>query len=336
MILVSGGTGLLGSHLLYKLIKENNIVKAIKRPTSNLNNVLKVFYYYDNNAKDIFDKIEWCELDILDADEVNNCMKGITLVYHTAAIVSFVGSEKEQMIKNNVIGTANMVNAALENNIKKFCHVSSIAALGNSDNIIDEKTFRNPNSSYSGYSISKYLSELEVWRAVSEGLNAVIVNPSIILGLCNSQTGSSSIFYNIWKGMKFYTKGGSGYVDVEDVVKIMMLLMDSNINNERFIVSAENIEYKKVFNKIAEKLYVKKPYIYANKFLLTFAWVFELFLQKISNRKPIITKEIANSAQSLSKYSNQKIIDELNYKFISIDESINKNSELFMKEFKNK
>jgi len=332
MILVSGGTGLLGSHLLYKLISEGNKIKAIKRKSSDLNNVIKVFNYYSNNAQELFNKIEWCELDILDADAVSACMKDVIQVYHSAAIVSFNPKDKEKMIRNNVAGTANMVNAALENKVEKFCHVSSIAALGNTDKVVTEETFRNPGFEYSGYSISKYLSELEVWRGSTEGLNTVIINPSIILGAGNWKNGSSSIFYNMWKGLRFYTKGGSGYVDVLDVVKIMVLLMQSDIKNERFIVSSENLTYRNVFNEIADNLEVKKPSIYVNGFFLSLIWKIEFLLFKIINRTPLITKEIAASSQSVSKYSNKKIVDTLDYKFLNISKSISKISELFRKE----
>ena len=333
MVLVSGGTGLVGSHLLYKLVSEGKKIKAIKRSSSNLNNVLKVFNYYCDNAKELFKKIQWYELDILDADGVNDCMDGVKQIYHSAAIVSFNPKNKEEMIRNNVLGTANMVNAALYNKIEKFCHVSSIAALGSSDNIVSEETFRKPGSEYSGYSISKYRSELEVWRGITEGLNAVIVNPSIILGAGNWQSGSASMFYKVWKGLKFYTKGSGGYVDVLDVVKIMMLLMKSDIKNERFIISAENLEYREVFNKIADNLEVKKPSVFVNKLMLSLAWRFEFILSKMINRNPLITKEIAASAQSISSYSNKKVVDVLDYKFLSIDESIKRTSKLFKKDF---
>ena len=334
VVLVSGGTGLLGSHLLFKLAYEGNSIKAIKRSSSNLNYVLKVFNYYSNNAIELFKKIHWYELDILDADAVNDCMNDVKQVYHSAAIVSFNPEDKEGMIRNNVLGTANMVNAAIENNIEKFCHVSSIAALGKTDEIVSEETFRKPGSENSGYSISKYRSELEVWRGITEGLNAVIVNPSIILGPGNWPNGSASIFYKMWKGLKFYTKGSGGYVDVMDVVKIMMLLMKSDIKNERFIVSSENLKYREVFNKIADNLEVKKPSFYVNKVMLSFAWKLEFLLSKILNKSPLVTKEIVESAQSISKYSNKKIANALDYEFISINESIKRISKLFKKDFK--
>ena len=334
MILVSGGTGLLGSHLLYKLVSEGEKVKAIKRAKSKLNNVLKVFNYYTENAKELFEKIQWCELDILDADAVSDCMQGVSYVYHSAAIVSFNPSDKEKMIRNNVLGTRNMVNAALENKIEKFCHVSSISALGQSDGIVSEETFRKPGFWYTGYSISKYQSELEVWRAVTEGLNAVIVNPSIILGPGDWQKSSANMFNKAWKGLKFFTRGSGGYVDVLDVSKIMILLMKSDLRNERFIISANNLTYKYVFNKIADSLGVKRPFIFANSLIIFIAWRLDSLISKIMGRDPLITKEIASSAQSKSEYSNNKIVKALDYSFISIDESINRISELFKNEIK--
>ncbi|MBN1250823.1 MAG: NAD-dependent epimerase/dehydratase family protein [Bacteroidales bacterium] len=333
MILVSGGTGLLGSHLLFYLISKGEKVRALKRENSNINNVLKIFSYYSDNANELFNKIEWFDADILDSDSIIESMIGIKQVYHTAAIVSFNPNDKEKMIKTNISGTANMVNAAIANNIEKFCHVSSISALGDTDDIITEETFRKPGNRYSGYSISKYRSELEVWRGITEGLNAVIVNPSIILGAGNWTKGSSSIFYNLWKGMRFYSSGSTGYVDIEDVIKIMIYLMESDINNERFIVSTENLAYKDVFNKISDSLGIQKPTIYANSFVLSLAWRLNYLFSLFSGKSPKITKEIASSAQTKSVYSNEKTVNVLSYRFLPINESINKISALFKNDF---
>ncbi|MCF6240091.1 MAG: SDR family oxidoreductase, partial [Bacteroidales bacterium] len=233
MILVSGGTGMLGAHLLSELVMLHEKVRAIKRTNSSLAQVKKIFSYRYQNFEKIFSQIEWVDADILDAESVNAAMEGVDKVYHCAAMVSFNPAKKYQMIDINVKGTANMVNSAIAVGVKMFCHVSSIAALGESENEmpVNEETFRKPNKKYSGYSISKYRSELEVWRGISEGLSAVIVNPSVILGVWDWKNGSSGIFKKVYQGLKFYTEGVTGYVDVLDVDQFRSVVQtDTNYN----------------------------------------------------------------------------------------------------------
>jgi len=335
MILVSGGTGMLGAHLLFELVNNGEKVRAMKRPSSYMDTVKTIFSYYHSDPESVFDKIEWVDADILDIDSIQSVMHDIDEVYHVAAIVSFRPSDKVKMIKNNVDGTANMVNIALENKVLKFCHVSSIAALGISEenSAVDEETFRKPDENYSGYSISKYRSELEVWRGISEGLNAVIVNPSIILGPGYWKTGSPSLFYNIWKGLKFYTSGVTGYVDVHDVVEIMIRLMKSSVQNERFVVSSENLTFKDFFTTLAEALSKPKPTILIRPFMLNIAWRLEYLRSKFTGFVPLITKETALSASAISEYSNKKVCDRLDFKFKPITESVNNVAKLFVKDF---
>jgi len=335
MILVSGGTGMLGAHLLFELLKKGEKVRAMKRSNSDLDRVKKIFFYYNKNADELFDKIDWVDADILDSESVNDAMKGIETVYHCAAMISFNPADKYKMIDINVNGTANMVNSALDAGVKKFCHVSSIASLGeNEDNSpIDEETFRKPNAKYSGYSISKYRSEMEVWRAVSEGLNAVIVNPSVIIGAWNWQTGSSSIFTRINKGLKFYTEGITGYVDVHDVVDIMIKLIESDIFNERFIVSAENYSFKEFLFMVADALNKPRPTIAANKWMLNAAVIIESIKSKITGKEPLITRNSAKTAQKISIYENKKVKEALNYEFRNIKSSVKEVAEIFKKEF---
>ncbi len=334
MILVSGGTGMLGAYLLSKLVLNEEKVRAIKRTSSNLAHVKKVFSYTHKDYEKVFSRIEWIEADILNSESINAAMKEITKVYHCAAMVSFNPAKKYQMIDINVRGTANMVNSALSEGVEKFCHVSSIAALGESEDEqpISEETFRKPNKKHSGYSISKYRSELEVWRGVSEGLNAVIVNPSVILGAWDWENGSSGIFKKVYQGLKFYTEGGTGYVDVEDVVNIMIKLTESEISGERFIVSSENLSYKHVISLIADELNKAQPSIHAKSWILKLAVIVEALKSKLTGKEPMITRDTANSAQTVSIYSNQKIKEALNYEFISIEKSIKNIAELFKKD----
>ncbi len=336
MILVTGGTGLLGTHLIYSLIEKGEKVRAIRRKSSKIDRVLKIFKYYTDNAEKMFAEIEWVEADILDYDSVYKSMENIDVVYHSAAMISFNPAMKNKMVKNNTQGTANVVNASIENKIKKLCHVSSIAALGFEidGKHISEETKRNPSKEYSGYAISKFESELEVWRGINEGLNAVIINPSIIIGPGDWKNSSASLIYTVWKGIKYYTNGINGFVDVKDVVSIMIKLTNSNISNERYIVSSENRSFKTVFEKIADELGKKRASKKASPLMLSLLWRLNLIAKKIFGVKLLITKENAKSAFEKSFYKNNKVVDKLDYKFLTVDESIKQTCKFFINDMK--
>lgn len=337
MVLVTGGTGMLGSHLLLELIKNGQSVRAIRRKTSNMENVRKIFSFYEKNYDEYFNKIEWVEADVLDVESLIPALEGVEKVYHAAAMVSFDPRDKYRMIDNNVRGTANIVNACLECGIHKLCHVSSISALGYTGNVdfITEETFRNPKGRYSGYSISKFRSEMEVWRGITEGLNAVIVNPSIILGPGDWKSGSPSIFSNIGKGLKFYTEGITGYVDVLDVVKSMIYVMESEIVSERFIISSENLSFKEIFSVVADSLGVKQPSIRANAFMLGIAWRIEALKSRIFGKVPLVTKDSAHSAKSINRFSNEKSIKLLDMRYMPIVQSVERIAGIYLNDRKN-
>jgi len=336
MNFVTGGTGLLGSHLLFDLLSRGEKIRALKRPSSNIEQVRKVFSYYTPEADDLFNQIEWVDGDVLDFYSLKEALEGIDQVYHCAAIVSFDAKKRAQIIQDNVNGTANLVNACLEQRIKKYCHVSSIAAIGKSEisgPITEEGLWQNSKNK-SAYSISKHLSEMEVWRGTAEGLNAVIVNPSIILGPGNWNSGSSKIFSTIYGGLRFYTKGVIGYVDVRDVSKAMIMLMKSDSSSERFIVSSENLSYEYVLKTIALNLGIKIPDIYARKWVSEIAWRIYKLKGLAFNKPALLSRENARTAHKSSYYSHQKLIDHLYFKFIPIEQSIKEISRLFLNEFK--
>lgn len=326
MILVSGGTGMLGAHLIYELLANNEKIRAIKRKTSSLATISKVFSYHSKDYQQLLQKIEWIELDITNTEAVFGAMQDIDDVYHAAAIVSFNNKNSSTIIENNIKATQNMVNAAIANNVRKFCHISSSAALGDAKNgeLIDEKSYRNPKKEHSAYSESKYLSELEVWRGINEGLNAVIVNPTIILGEGNWNNGSAGIIKTVAKGLKFYPPGTNGYVDVKDVVDIAMQLMESNISEERFVVSGHNLDYKEIFGKIANALNLQKPNIKARPIMLNIAYRLEAVYAFLSRKEPRITKSSIQSSMKLLKYSSKKLENTLNFKYRPIDDSISR------------
>lgn len=336
MILVTGATGLVGSHLIFNLLISDKQVVAIKRTSSDVSRLKKILGYYSNSSDLIFSKIKWLDADVLNFAEIDEALNGIDYVYHCAGFVSFDNKDKNRILKTNVEGTSNIVNASIKNNIKKLCFVSSIAALGESINgEITEGLNRTQNSVKSIYSESKFLSELEIWRGIEEGLDTVIVNPSVIIGPGDWKKGSSSIFYNIYKGMKFYTSGITGYVDVKDVAYIMQMLMESEIKNERFIVSSENLSYKDLFTEIALNLNLQPPKYKASKLMLSLAWRLDKLKSFFPGQKHYFTKNAASAAVEKNIYSNKKICNTLNYKFIPIAESIKKTSEFFLKDFSN-
>ena len=331
MILVTGGTGLVGSHLLYQLISKGYSVRAFIRKKSNIEKVRKVFSYYTENFNDLIDKIEWFYGDILDIYKLEEAFKGVTKVYHCAALISFNNKNKTELLKVNIEGTENVVNLCIEQNIEKLCYVSSIASLGGSENgdFITEKNLWTPSDNHSIYSISKFKSEMEVWRGIQEGLNAVIVNPSVILGPGFWKSGSGELFSKAQKGMFFYTSGKTGFVDVRDVAKCMIELAESNISNERFILNSENLSYKDLFCEISTAFGVRKPRFNAGKNLLKLALIADSILSFVRIKKKEITKSIVKSSLNKSQYSNQKIKESIDFKFIPINETVRFSTDKF-------
>ena len=336
MILVTGGTGLVGSHLLYQICQSETKVRAIKRVDSKTNFVRQVFSYYTEKADLLFEKIEWVNASILDIPELDLAFQGISKVYHCAAWISFNPKHKSKMMQTNIEGTANIVNLCLAHRIHKLCHVSSVASLGHSRGLAStaENTtwVSSPENSY--YALSKYHSEMEVWRGIEEGLNAVIVCPAIILGPGKWEKGSSMLFKQVWKGLSFYTSGTNGFVDVRDVVNVMIQLMKGKIKSERFILCSESIPFKKTFDFIAEALGKKKPEIKVGPFLSAFGWRIAKIVSIISGKPPLITKEIVLAGNSISIYENKKIKTTLNYQFKSVEQSCKDFSTLFIQEHK--
>ncbi|WP_438966567.1 NAD-dependent epimerase/dehydratase family protein [Flavobacterium sp.] len=319
MILVTGATGLVGSHLLISLLQENNSVKALYRNSKNIDKVKNVFAY--KNQLNLFDKINWIEGDITDIPSLNIAFENITIVYHCAALISFDPKDEEKLRKVNIEGTANIVNCCIDFGVKKLCHVSSIAALGDTkegETTITEETDWNPEKLHGDYAISKYGAEMEVWRGFQEGLEVVIVNPGVIFGYGFPEQGSSVIFNSVKKGLSFYTKGKTGIIAVEDVVNCMMQLMQKNVNGQQYTLVAENPTLETILFTIADGLKAKRPSIYANKSLTRIAWRLDWFLSKITRKKRTFTRATSKSSHSVDIYDNSKIITELNYSFLDI------------------
>lgn len=334
MILVTGGTGLLGSHLLFDLVKDGAKVIALKRSGSSLKQVNKVFSYYHNDPENILRNISWIDGDVTDINSLYESFEGIEKIYHAAACLSFDPSDKNQMMRVNAAGTANVVNACLEKNVAKLCYVSSIATLGRADHkgIIDEETHWKNSKKNSVYSVSKYMAEREVWRGIAEGLNAVMVNPGVIIGPGDWKKGSSQLIERVWNGLNVYTPGVNGYVDVRDVSKVMAQLMESKFSSERFILTSENLDYEKFFGLVADAFKKKRPHIKAPYLAGQLAWRFEKMRTMISGKNPLITKETARTAYQKYFYSSEKIRNALNFEFIPMQRSISDTCKLFVKD----
>jgi len=324
MIFVTGGTGLLGAHLLFELTKNTASVRALYRSEERKNHVLEVFRYYTEDPESQFNKIEWIAGDLLDLASLERGMEGANLVYHCAALVSFNPADRDRLFLINERGTANVVNVALAAKVAKLAYVSSVAALGRADGarVIEESAVWKNGPENSNYSISKNAAEREVWRGTEEGLPAVIINPSIIFGPGYWNEGSSKIFSSIANGFSFYSEGINGFVDVRDVVGTFMRLAESGIENERYILCAENERYKLVFTRIAESLGVKPPHRKTPPWLANIVWRVFALRRLLTGKAPLVTKETARTAQQEVRYSNQKIREALDFNFRPLGRSI--------------
>ena len=325
MIFVTGGTGLAGSHLLLELTSQGKKVRALRRTSSKTDFVEHVFNAYAEKPAEQLRLIEWVEGDVRDIYSLLDAMDGVSQVYHNAAMVSFNPADRKTMHQVNVIGTANLVNAALEKKIKKLCHISSIAALGRAkeNGITDESSGWVTSRNNSHYAISKYNAEREVWRGTAEGLDAVVVLPSIILGLAEMSNGSMQLFKTILQGLPFYTPGMNGYIDARDIAKAQVFLMESDIKNEKYVVSAENLGYREVLNMIADGFDRKRPRIRVNAVLAFLATYFFRSKSLFTGKPPIITKETARTAMRIYHYSSAKFISASNMEFEKIGDTIN-------------
>jgi len=310
MILVTGGSGLVGSELISQLLALGNKIKAIYNSTR-----LTISH------QDLIP----VKCDILDTAALEQAMQGVTQLYHCAAMVSFSAKNKDQLLKINIEGTANVVNAALDAGVTKMVHVSSVSALGRirENETVTEEMNWTEESSNSVYGKSKYLGEMEVWRGIGEGLQAVVVNPSLILGSGDWNKGSSEIFRSVYNEFPWYTEGVTGVIDVKDVARAMILLMNSEINKQRFILNAENLSYKEVFTNIAKCFGKKPPHKKVTPFIAAIVWRLEAIKSMFTGKDALVTKETARTALAKVYFDNNKILKALpGFQFTPINETI--------------
>jgi dihydroflavonol-4-reductase len=328
-ILVTGGTGLVGTHLLLKLIHQGKSVRAIYRNENSLTKAKLIFSYYQQAS--VFEQIEWFKADILDIRDMEEAILGCNIIYHCAAMISFHPKDAKQMYDINVRGTKNIVDVCLENKeIQSFVYVSSTAAVGrNIYDITTEEQVWDKNDA-SNYSVSKKQAEIEVWRGAEEGLNVVIVNPCIIVGPGNWNEGSSKLFQKIYQGLSYYTPGANAFVDVNDVVDCMIELEKRKIYNERFLLIGENLSYKNFFDMLAQNLNVTAPQKLAKKWQAIAMSYFESLRTFLTGSYPIITSETVKSSYQNTSYSNAKIVKEIGFSFTPISQSIAQTAKIFL------
>ena len=322
MVLVTGGTGFLGSYIIKQLVEKGYGVRAIRRSS-------KVPSWIPGK---ILEKVEWVEGDVLDVVALQDAMEGIDIVIHSAAIVSFAKQDRREMYQVNTEGTANVVNMALEKNIKRLVYISSVAALGRTANggHVNEERKWEESKVNTHYAKSKFKAELQVWRGISEGLEAVIINPGTILGYGDWNSSSCAIFKKIFDGFRWYTPGINGFVDVEDVAKAALLLMESNITGQRYIVNGDTWSFKKLQDTIADHFNKKRPSRPASPFLMAVAWRMEKLKSLFSGKKPLLTKESARVARSKTWFENDKLLTALpGFSFTPLEQTIKKACEKY-------
>jgi nucleoside-diphosphate-sugar epimerase len=313
LILVTGATGFVGSYLLRQLLKKGYKVRALRRKSSNMALV-----------EGITGQVEWFEADVTDTGALEDAFKGVTHVFHCAALVSFHPKDADKMLKINVEGTANVVNFCLDFGVKKLVHVSSIAALGRAANRphLDENCKWVESKDNSRYGVSKYGAEMEVQRGIAEGLSAAIVSPSVVVGSKDWEEGMSGFFKKIDAGLKFCPSGGSGFVDVRDVVRFMVLLMESDITGERYILNADNLSHKQFFGMIARELGVAPPPITVGPLLAEVAWRVEWLKEKILGTTPLATRESARASVTNYTYGNEKSRSVFGFEYIPFEQTV--------------
>jgi dihydroflavonol-4-reductase len=322
MVLVTGGTGFLGSYIIKHLVENGYQVRAIRRSQN-------IPFWISSR---ISDAVEWVEGDVLDVVALEDAMEGVDTVIHSAAIVSFVKKERRNMYQVNVEGTANVVNMMLEKNVRRLVYISSVAALGRTaggGHVNEEKKWEESKVN-THYGRSKYKAELHVWRGIGEGLEAVILNPGTILGFGDWNNGSCAVFKNVFEEFTWYVSGINGFVDVEDVAKVAVLLMESSVSEQRFIVNGDTWPFKKLQETIADGFGKKRPTRKATPFLLSIAWRLEKIKSIFTDKKPLLTKESARVAQSQTWFDNDKLLKTLpDFSFTPLEETIKRACEKY-------
>lgn len=324
MNLVTGATGIIGSHVALKLLQEGKPVIACKQKGSNISKTENLFRYYTSDYKLFFQKIKWVELDLEDIFSIEDALDGIVNVYHCAGLVSFHSKDTKKLYQVNELGTRNLVNGCLHKKIKAFCHVSSIAAIHNPDfaGTLNEEVFWKTSGKESHYARSKYNGEREIWRAIEEGLNAVIVNPGVVISPGFWEQSSSTIFNTCFRGNKFYTNGSGAFISAMDVAACMFFLIENNIYRQRFILIENNYSFKEILSQIQKNFKLLPPNIEVKGLILKFGWLTDSVLSFLTGREQRLTKAMLHSSQNKQLYSNKKLLSHINFPLTPIQRQL--------------
>ena len=324
MILVTGGTGFVGTYLLYELLKGNSSIKSTYRKEKNKELTEEFFKLKDLNHPKLFNKIIWVKMDLTEMSSLDELYSGINIIYHCAAFVSLAKRHKNLLMETNVEGTSNIINYAIKHKIKKILFISSIASIGakDYDSIINEDHSWNHKINHTDYALSKYKSELEVWRGSQEGVPAVIINPGFIIGSHFWNRSSSSIFKRIYNGLKFYPTGKISLVSVEDVVIASIKLMNSKIQNERFILVSENMNYKEFLDLISKNLGKSLTKYPLKKPLLYIIYFFDIILSFLRIKKRFMSKALISTFNNNQEFNGNKIKKFISFKYEKIDKKV--------------
>ncbi|MCC5946484.1 MAG: NAD-dependent epimerase/dehydratase family protein [Bernardetiaceae bacterium] len=311
---ITGANGLIGSYIARHLLAQGWTLYGLRRSNSDMRFI-----------DDIASQIHWFEGDICEPFGWEMALEGIDYIVHAAAFVSLAKQDEKRMFEINIEGTANLVNMASQYPIKKFCHISSVAAIGEplpNRNSIAENHLWDNDVNHGSYPRSKHFSEREVWRAAIEGLPVIILNPSFVLGFGDPNRSSSALFGRLKKGLPFYGTGSLNYVDAEDLAHITHQALISDITSERYIVNAGKITYRQLFAQITELLDTKAPKRPLPYWLGEVAWRLDAARSFFTGKSPQITKQALQASRRNFLYEPDKLKKDFKYEFKALEDSL--------------
>jgi nucleoside-diphosphate-sugar epimerase len=331
--IVIGANGLVGSHVILHLLKSGKRATAISRNGQPFSLFYTLMDWYGLSSQECDNLITWKKADVTDVYSFEDIISKNAIVYHCAALVSFHDDDKVEMDRINILGTANVVNVCNEKQVRKLAYISSVSTLSMKENtnVLDEESYWKTNGKETNYARSKYLAEMEVWRGIEEGLNAVMVNPTIIIGPHDFSKGSVQLINTIFEGLKFYPSGSTGFVDANDVAKAIIELAESNLNAQRYILNGANLSYHDFFVMVCRSFNISLPKWEVNSWMSGIAWRLDKLRAFIFRIRPLITKETANASSQKRMYNSSKIIETLSFSFIPASEFINNTCSFYLK-----
>ena len=325
MIFITGGTGLVGSHLLFQFCQAGARPRALYREASSQEKTKLVFSYYSANHEDLFQQIEWVQGEITDPESYAKHLEGVSEIYHCAALVSFQPRDRDKLFEVNQKGTEHLINAALNQGVKNFIHLSSVAALGStgkSNLPVDEETVWKNSPELSNYARSKYAAELEVWRGQEEGLQCLIVNPSIILGPGFWNQGSGALYGRAAKGMHFYSGGSNDFVHVRDLINFLLSLRNAEAFGQRYILGGTHYSYREFFELLSTAFGQKPPRFLAPPWLGSIIWRLERMRTFLFGGQQLLTKESARAAQKNLFWNSEKAKEKTGLSFGNLAQQV--------------